>query len=196
MTQSTRGRRPGPSTTRQEILAAAKEYLHEFGFEKSTLRKIADRAGVSDSLLIHQFGTREALLVEAMDAPAGLERAFNLIRKFPKGVWGRVLAEAVERGEIQNPDARKSLELLVRAAGQSTACAQMLHDWVATELTEQIRNLGLNEPDLRARSFASMLFGMSFTNEILGLHSIAGSRSSAQMKIRARMLQSVLAKDL
>ena len=196
MSTSTRGRRPGPSTTHEEILHAAKECLHEFGFEKSTLRKIADRAGVSDSLLIHQFGTRENLLVEALDAPAGLERAFNLMRRFPKPVWGRLLAEAVERGEVRHPEGREHLELLVRASTQSAACAQMLHEWVLGELTEQIAALGLTEPQLRARALATVLFGMTFTHEVLGLGAIGDSKSREQVKIRGRIMQAILSKEL
>ena len=119
MNKTTRGRRPGPSTTHQEILDAAKECLHEFGFEKTTLKRISERAGVSDSLLIHQFGTRENLLVEALDAPEGLERAFSMIRRFPKGMWGRLLAEGIARGEIRNQAGREHMELLVRASTQS-----------------------------------------------------------------------------
>lgn len=196
MSETTRGRRPGPSTTHEEILAAAKECLHEFGFEKSTLKKIADRAGVSDSLLIHQFGTRDNLLVQAMDAPQGLDRAFALIRKFPKGMWGRLLAEAIERGEIRDQSGRENMEMLVRTAGQSEICAQMLSEWVTNELTNAIRDLGLNEPELRARSFATLMFGMAFTHNVLDLEALGEKRSRAQTKIRARLLNAILAKDL
>lgn len=196
MSKSTRGRRPGPSTTHQDILLAAKECLHEFGFEKSTLKRIADRAGVSDSLLIHQFGTREKLLVEALDVPQGLERAFGLIRKFPKGMWGRILAEGIERGEIRGAEGRQHLELLVRASTQSEACSQMLHEWVIGELTEQVRDLGLNEPALRARSLATLLFGMALTNDVLRLSPLGEGKSRQQIKLRARMMQAILGKDL
>lgn len=196
MSETTRGRRPGPSTTHTEILAAAKECLHEYGFEKSTLRRIADRAGVSDSLLIHQFGTREKLLVEAMDAPQGLDRAFSLIRKFPRGMWGRLLAEGIERGEVRNPESREHLELLVRAAAQSAECAKMLHDWVLGELTDEIRALGLNEPDLRARSLATLMLGMTMTNDVLGLGELGKNRSRAEIKLRGRLIQAILSKDL
>lgn len=196
MSKSTRGRRPGPSTTHEEILQAAKECLHEFGFEKSTLKRIADRAGVSDSLLIHQFGTRENLLVQALDAPEGLERAFSLIRRLPRGIWGRLLAEGIERGEIRNQAGREHLELLVRASTQSEACAEMLREWVLGELTNQVKLLGLNEPELRARALATLLFGMSITNDVMGLSSLGEGKSSEQTKLRARMMQSILGKDL
>lgn len=196
MSKSTRGRRPGPSTTHEEILHAAKECLHEFGFEKTTLKRVAERAGVSDSLLIHQFGTRERLLAEALEAPEGLERAFTLIRRFPRGLWGRILAEGIERGEIRNAEGREHMELLVRASAQSDACAQMLREWVLTELTNQVKILGLNEPELRARSLATLLFGMSLTHDVLGLDSLGEGKSREQVKLRARLMQAILGKDL
>lgn len=193
MSETTRGRRPGPSTTHEEILTAAKECLTEFGFEKSTLKKIAARAGVSDSLLIHQFGTRENLLVEAMDAPQGLDRALNLIRHLPKGMWGRIIAEAIQRGEVRNQAGRENLELLVRAAAQSEACAQMISEWVITELTEQIRSLGIDHPEVRARGFATVLFGTTFSSEILNLPEYDKKQLREQVKLRGRVLQAILA---
>lgn len=193
MSETTRGRRPGPSTTHEEILAAARACLVEYGFDKSTLKKIADRAGVSDSLLIHQFGTREKLLVEAMDAPQGLDRALNLIRHLPKGTWGRVLAEAMARGEVRNKTGRENLELLVRAAAQSEVAAQMITEWVVNELTEEIRGLGINNPELRARGFATVLFGTTFSNEILSLPDLDTKQLREQVKLRGRVLQAILA---
>lgn len=196
MSKPTRGRRPGPSTTREEILKAAHECLVEYGFEKSTLRKIGDRAGVSDSLLIHQFGTREKLLAEAMEVPQGLDRAFNLIRKFPKGMWGRVFVEAMDRGEIRNPAARDNFELLVRAASQSDACAKMLREWVVGQLTEEITTLGVSHPDLRARSFATLMFGMTFSNDILDIHVTDKKLHKAENQLRSHMLKAVLSEDV
>lgn len=178
------------------MLTAAKSCLVDYGFDKATLRKIADRAGVSDSLLIHQFGSREQLLVEAIDAPEGLDRAMNLIRKFPKGMWGRVLAEAMQRGEVRNPTARQNLELIVRASAQSEACAEMITDWVTTQLTDEIRKLGVSQPEVRARAFATMMFGVTYTHDVLKLPDFERAEQRAQTKIRSRVLQAILAEEL
>lgn len=168
-------------------------HTHLLSFATISNRAFSLLGGVSDSLLIHQFGTREKLLVEAMDAPQGLDRALNLIRHLPKGMWGRVLAEAMARGEVRNKTARENLELLVRAAAQSEVAAQMITEWVVNELTEEIRGLGINNPELRARGFATVLFGTTFSNEILSLPNLDAKQLREQVKLRGRVLQAILA---
>jgi AcrR family transcriptional regulator len=51
---------------RDEILAAASEVFAQHGFRGSTTRRIADAAGVNEITIFRQFGSKEALLREAM----------------------------------------------------------------------------------------------------------------------------------
>ena len=58
-----------PSATtnaRTRILAAALECFSEFGYEKSSMKRIAARAGVSQPLLHHHFVTKERLIQSAI----------------------------------------------------------------------------------------------------------------------------------
>ena len=51
---------------RDEILAAAAGVFAHHGFRGSTTRRIADAAGVNEITIFRQFGSKEALLREAM----------------------------------------------------------------------------------------------------------------------------------
>ena len=51
---------------RDEILAAAAEVFAQHGFRGSTTRRIADAAGVNEITIFRQFGSKEALIREAM----------------------------------------------------------------------------------------------------------------------------------
>src|SRR5262245_21930264 len=62
------GRRPGPSTTRAEILAAARASFAELGYDRTTARGVAARAGVDPALVLRYFGSKEGLLVAALEA--------------------------------------------------------------------------------------------------------------------------------
>jgi AcrR family transcriptional regulator len=53
-------------TSRNEILAAAAEVFAHHGFRGSTTRRIAEAAGVNEITIFRQFGSKEALLREAM----------------------------------------------------------------------------------------------------------------------------------
>jgi len=63
------GRRPGPSTTANEILDAARTLFAEQGFQSATIRAIATKAGVNPALVHHHFGSKDDLFVTAMDLP-------------------------------------------------------------------------------------------------------------------------------
>lgn len=69
MTPSTPGP-PASTNARTRILAAAFDCFCEFGYEKSSMKRIAARAGVSQPLLHHHFDTKERLLQSAIGAMA------------------------------------------------------------------------------------------------------------------------------
>jgi AcrR family transcriptional regulator len=54
------------AATRVALIDAAIDCLTEEGYGALTTRRIAERAGVAQSTLMHHFETREALLVEAI----------------------------------------------------------------------------------------------------------------------------------
>lgn len=54
------------AATRLSILDATGECLTEEGYAALTTRRVAERAGVAQSTLMHYFPTREALLVDAV----------------------------------------------------------------------------------------------------------------------------------
>src|SRR5439155_1530190 len=60
------GRTPGSPANREAILSAAKTYFERHGYEGSTIRGIADAAGVDPALLYHYFGSKDQLLVAAL----------------------------------------------------------------------------------------------------------------------------------
>ena len=52
--------------SREAILRATTECLVEEGYARLTTRRVAEKAGVAQSTLMHYFPTRESLLVEAV----------------------------------------------------------------------------------------------------------------------------------
>ena len=62
-----RRRRRDGETTRQRILQAAIDCILDHGYYQTSSNEIARRAGVTWGALQHQFGTREALLLEVVN---------------------------------------------------------------------------------------------------------------------------------
>ncbi|MGO3085682.1 TetR/AcrR family transcriptional regulator, partial [Ancrocorticia populi] len=79
---------------RAEILQAAVEVFGEKGYSKATLQEIADRVGITHAGVLHHFGSKQQLLLEAVKyrdnadlagyeekvIPDGMEQFAHLIR--------------------------------------------------------------------------------------------------------------------
>ena len=64
------GRRPGPSSTREEIARAAREQFAAEGYDRVTLRAIAAQAGVDAALVAYFFGSKRELFDEVIGLPS------------------------------------------------------------------------------------------------------------------------------
>ena len=103
--------------TREQILEATRSALIRVGFEHITTRRIAEEAGVNIATLHYYFGTKEALLTEAVrftlnrtverlrqatmdapDAPTAFERAIALIWEMVRERPGVLRYDLVVRG--------------------------------------------------------------------------------------------------
>src|SRR5215207_884701 len=65
-TTSRRGRRQGEPVSRDAVLRAAKQRFAEEGYEKTTLRAIADDAHVDPSMVLYLFGSKAELFRESL----------------------------------------------------------------------------------------------------------------------------------
>lgn len=64
-----RGRRSGSPETRDAILRAARELFAERGYDGTTLRAVAERAGVDVALSSYYFGSKADLFAAALELP-------------------------------------------------------------------------------------------------------------------------------
>jgi AcrR family transcriptional regulator len=84
--------------TRDRILQAALDLFIERGYERTSLREIAERVGVTKAALYYHFSSKEEILRTLM-APifAVQEQAMGLLQSRPtREAWSRGLAAMVE----------------------------------------------------------------------------------------------------
>jgi len=80
------------------VLAAALELFCEHGYAGTSTRRIAEKAGVTEGLVFHYFGTKDALLVElASRQHTFAGRVLTLVRQAGEGT-ARALLHAVAAG--------------------------------------------------------------------------------------------------
>ena len=102
-----RKRRGEGHTRREEILQAAKELFLEQGYDSTTIRRIADRVGISAPALYLYFKDKEALMLALCDQTFGhLIEAIGEIEKTVDDPLERVrrFGEAYARFGLTHPD--------------------------------------------------------------------------------------------
>ncbi|MBL6614604.1 MAG: TetR/AcrR family transcriptional regulator [Reyranella sp.] len=102
-----RKRRGEGHTRREEILQAAKELFLEQGYDLTTIRRIADRVGISAPALYLYFKDKEALMLALCDQTfSHLSEAIDEIEKTVADPLERVrrFGEAYVRFGLSHPD--------------------------------------------------------------------------------------------
>lgn len=159
------GRRRRGADTRRALVRAAVDVVTAHGFDRLTLRQVADRAGVSAASATYHFGTLDALL-EAVavelehDAVARLGELTRRARSGDLTLLDACTAYLVDLLGPRRPVFLTMLELRVRVArghgGTATGPAAAEPDAALVDLIQD--HVGNRE---RARELFAGVFGLS-----------------------------------
>lgn len=161
------GRRPGKLDTRTLILDAARECFAETGYDATTIRVIAGRAGVDPALVHHYFGTKSDLFVAAVDFPFS-----------PRTVPPPLLEDgdagartvAMFLSFWDDEATRRRMLAVVRSAMQHEAAAVMLRTFLRREVVGTfVSTLPRADAELRATLVGSQLIGMAIARYVIAL---------------------------
>src|SRR3954449_6771534 len=109
------GRRPGTSSSRDDILAAARKLFAERGYTGASMRAIAADAGVDAALVVHFFTNKATLLSEAVQWPFDPEVEMPKLLRDGRGRAGYKLVGLVVR-TWEKEGTRHPILTLIRAA--------------------------------------------------------------------------------
>src|SRR6185295_10019186 len=114
-----------PSISEETILDAAKAVFVEEGVGATTA-KIAERAGISESVLFHRYKTKEALFMAVMDRAMQVSPiAESLAGRVGKG---DIADHLFEIGTAMVEDAKKTMPLFIAARMMAAASSGKLED--------------------------------------------------------------------
>ncbi|QFY10245.1 TetR family transcriptional regulator [Nonomuraea phyllanthi] len=154
------GRRPGTSTTRQEIVAAAAASFSSHGYDGTSMRQVAADAGVDPALVRRFFGGMEQLFSAVVAEVFQPDRAIVTLLDGPRGTLGRRLLGYV-LSLLGDVDAPGPLLGIIRSAATNEHAAAQVREFLAADfLVKLIRTLGMDHPELRATLTASQLVGL------------------------------------
>lgn len=162
-----KGRRPGPSSTRDEILAAARHRFAEGGYDRATFRKIAADAGVDPALVVQFFGSKRDLFAAATAPPVTLaELAAASPDEDAAAGPGLRLARQLMRW-LDDDGAREALLGRIRSASTEPAAADAVREMFGEQLTAFARQMGGDHPEVRASLLATQFLGVVFARFVV-----------------------------
>jgi AcrR family transcriptional regulator len=118
------------SGTRERIQAVALELFAEHGYEKTSLREIAERLDVTKAALYYHFNTKEDIVVSLFDdLIADMDEIVAWLREQPPALETRQrLIERYARLTRQWPSGVRRLLQDSRSTMRELAVAERLHD--------------------------------------------------------------------
>lgn len=169
------GRRPGPTTSRDAILTAARRQFADAGYELTSMRSIAAEAGVDAALVVHFFGSKERLFREVVTWPFDpAEVVPGLVGEGAAGLGERLARLFLTVWD--DPDTSPRLVALLRSAMTNESFARLLREFVVTQLFQHLTKV-VEGPDreLREELAAAHLLGIAVLRRVLHMEPLASA---------------------
>ena len=146
--------RPRSTRTPEAVRAAAAELFAAHGFSGTSVRDIAERAGVEPSIVIRHFGSKEALFVETMSIDDGLEG----LTEGDLGTLGRRILDRVVNGA--DPERVAVFRALMRALDRDDVRRHLVDAGEAHIVRPLAARLSGPDARLRAELVAAQVNGL------------------------------------
>ncbi len=186
------GRRPGTSSTREAILAAAGRNFAQHGYDRASLRAIAAEAEVDQKLIAHFFGSKQQLFVAAVGLPLNPAEVLPAILAGDRDSIGERLA-ALLIDVLEQPELHQRLTGVIRAAASEPEVARMLREFLTRELFGPASELlGSDNGPFRANLVGSQLVGLIMARYVLAIEPLASMPPKAVAAAVAPTLQRYL----
>ncbi|TCO50787.1 TetR/AcrR family transcriptional regulator [Actinocrispum wychmicini] len=162
-------RRRDANASRAALLEAAAELFAERGYDRTTVRDIAGRAGVNQALLFRYFGSKEALFA-AVVARAGRDK---LAEAPGDRVYAHILRAILD--EEQKDRKNHSLQIMLRSSAEDVAVKtirqELGQDYIRAigELTDA------QDADIRAHLALAWIVGIDMLRTVGGAEPLASA---------------------
>lgn len=132
-------------STRDRLLRAVIEIAGREGQHMVTYRSVAARAAVTHGLVRHYFGTREAMLAEAMQLAANEDMAAVSLATSSADDFGRGVLNA-----LGTDPSRQLLQFdltlnAIRGAGDKKVAVEVYDHYIG-EVAKTLREIGIDDP--------------------------------------------------
>lgn len=196
------GRRPGRQDTKGHILRAAQARFGQLGFEATSIRGIAEDAGVDSALVHHYFGTKEDLFLAAVRPPTDPDDMLpKILAGDIDGVGERIVRTYLDMWD--SPVSGPAFRSLSRSALGHQSTSALIREFITHYIVPRIQPLLVEhvhiDPDevtLRVTLVASQLFGLASVRYLLGVQPLAEADTDDVVAAIAPTIQRYLVEPL
>jgi AcrR family transcriptional regulator len=200
---SPRGRRPGGVDTRAAIVEAARTDFAAQGYDGTSVRGVARRAGVDPALVHHYFGGKAALFAAVMDIPADPSQLIARVLEGPRdGVGERLVRAFLTLWD--STDGQQRFSALIRSAVTHDEATRVLREFLTREVFGRVVDAMAGETggresrgelELRAGLAASQMVGLALMRYIVGFPAVVGASHDELVAQLGPTLQRYLAPE-
>lgn len=169
---ATAGRRPGRTNTPEQILDAARSLFAERGYQGTTIRAVAQQAGVNPALVHHYFTSKEQLFIAALRFPLNpAEAVRTLLEAGPREEFSRRLVRFFVRA-WRDPESGQQLQAVIRSAVSTPHGAVSVRELAENVVLERTAGL-VGVPPLRLAAAFTHLIGLMIGATIIEIEPLA-----------------------
>ena len=192
-----RGRRPlGSPDARRAVLDAARELFAELGFERTTTRAVAARAGVDPALIYHYFGDKDGLLFAALQPPVDEATVFAGLADAGDRAGEELVRRLVKLWE-EHPEVREQMAAILRTGLSHDHAGRLLRDILSSFILAALGGvLAGDRRELRVALIGSQIGGLMLARYILKVPGTAAASPEELVQAVGPTVQRYLTGDV
>jgi AcrR family transcriptional regulator len=175
---------------------AARTLFASLGFERTTMRAVATRAGVDVALIYHHFGSKAGLLEATLAVPASAQ---TTLRAIPAGTPdpGKAIVAAVLRLWQNDQSLREQGLAMIRTALSHETAAQRLQELHSTSVLVLVSEVAAEDHrELRAALIGAQLSGLLLMRYLFKVSALAAVDPTVLISAVAPTIELYLTGDL
>ena len=185
--------RAGGPDRRRAIVEAARQQFRDQGYERATIRRIAEAADVHPALIGHYFDTKAELFAHAMELPTPVAEVTVALRTLPPDEWAPLIARTMLTSD---PSVRETLVGVIRAASTDATAAETIRGFYEDRFLAILADLGIANAEMRSVMLSSVAVGLVMTGEIVGLDGFYSADPVAQHALVTSVVAAILTSRL
>jgi AcrR family transcriptional regulator len=153
------------------LLDAARVEFAQRGYERATVRRIAERAGVDAAMVNHWFGGKAALFTAALAIPVDPDEVLaTILPGDPDRIGERVVERFLTVWDVTGGE---PLAAMVHSIAGHDAAARMMREFIVEVLVGRIvAAVSPDQHDLRAGLVGAQVFGLGMVRYVLKLEPV------------------------